>query len=220
MPDLRIEIARWSPYPDHDVEHGKTSAYVGIYLGNNCITKNECLASAKKGMVRDEIYVSLYPLAMWFASSWWRLNNESLPTIADSLDAPSESWRFNHEMASIGMGYAWPTMSFYADGENIQIRALPTQDTRGMPIKYLNGTDGVKLIPKREFADSVSLLIENVIDQLNNSGCENSDLEELWGVIKDDQNNPRELQKRRLEAELGFDPEECPARLMKQAIEK
>ena len=218
MPDLRIEIARWRPYPDSDAKLGQTSAYLAIHLEDRCLTLNEDIYSQEKNATSNEIYVSLYPLAMWFASSWWRLMYESLPTNSDDL--PSHSWRINHEMISAGEGFAWPSIFFAAAGDSIQVWALPTKEVREMPFRYLNGTNGMKLVPKQKFADSVGQLIENVIGKLNESGCRDSALQDLWGFIQDDLNDEVELQKRRLEAVLGFDPEECPARLMKQAIKK
>src|SRR5690606_18346759 len=40
----------------------------------------------------------------------------------------------------------------------------------------------------------------------------------IWGFILEDLKNPAEHRKRRLEAELGFDPEGCPDDLITQAI--
>ena len=221
MPDLRIEIARWSPYPDHDVEHGKTSAYLTIHVGDNCLSRNENLVPKRKDkdLVSDEIYVSLYPLAMWFASCWWRLNYESLPPISSDAQTPSHMWRSNHELVSSGMGFAWPTILFYADGDNVRVCARATGDPGCLSCKYQNGTCGAVPVSRRNFAEAVSSLIKKVIRQLNDNGLANTFLEELWGYISDDLNNPAQLQQRRIEAELGYEPEKCPRNLMKLAID-
>ena len=79
-----------------------TSAQFAIYLDDTCLTRNEDIWSKT---VRDTVLVSTYPLALWFASSWWRLNWEPLlkPGPRPSLD-----WRMAHELGAANHGFVWP----------------------------------------------------------------------------------------------------------------
>ena len=204
----------WNSYDDARTEVGETTARVGIFLGDYCLTKNEDIWSKT---IRNEMHVSLYPLAMWFAFSWWRLNYEVLP--GNYRKIPSHDWRMSHEMAAANMGFVWPSVMFSADSENIQIWAQASQDNREESVRFLNGLPHVQSVPKEQFEQEISSLIRDVLARLYEIGCPNSELATLWGYISEDLKNPIELRKRRLEAELGFDPESCPDELIAMAID-
>lgn len=203
----------WNSYEDARIYVGETTARVGIFLDNFCLTRNEDIWSKT---IRDQMHVSLYPLAMWFASSWWRLHYEILP--AGAKKVPSHEWRMNHEMAAANMGFVWPKIMFSADSDHIQIWAQASQGNKEDSVRFLSGLDRAYFIPKQQFSKEISSLIENVIARLYEIGCKDSDLAELWSFILEDLKNPLEHRKRRLEAELGFDPEDCPDELIEEAI--
>lgn len=213
MTKLRI-THEWSSYEDSVAEVGETTARVGIFLDDYCLTRNHDIFSKT---VRDQIHVSLYPLAMWFASAWWRLNYEVLPDCVREI--PSHDWRMSHEMAAANMGFVWPQIIFSADGDNIQIWSQASQAQKEISVRFLNSLNHPCSIPKEQFIQEISSLISSVVARLHEVGCRNSDLEMIWRFIFEDLKNPNELMRRRLEALLGFDPEDCPNELIEKAIE-
>jgi hypothetical protein len=56
--------------------------------------------------IRKGMFVSAYPLGMFFATNWWRLRWEPLNS-RDLLQ-----WRLRHNLAAAGEGYVWPDVSF------------------------------------------------------------------------------------------------------------
>lgn len=213
MTELHISY-EWSSYDDAMAEVGETTARVGIFLDSYCLTKNHDIFSKT---IRDQIYVSLYPLAMWFASSWWRLHYEVLPDSASK--APSHDWRMSHEMAAANMGFVWPQIMFSPDNDSVQVWAQASQGKNEEAVRFLNDLDHAHSVSKDHFTQGVSALISDVIARLHEVGCKDSDLAAIWGFILEDLKNPAEHKKRRLEAVLGFDPEICPAKLITQAID-
>lgn len=203
----------WNSYDDARAEVGETTARVGIFLDSYCLTRNEDVWSKT---IRDQMHVSLYPLAMWFASCWWRLHYEVLPD--STRVVPSHDWRMSHEMAAANMGFVWPKIMFSADSDRIQIWAQSSQSNKEESTRFLNGLSHAQSIPKEQFTHEISSLIGSVLARLHEVGCKDSDLAALWGFIAEDLKNPLELRKRRLEAELGFDPENCPEDLISEAI--
>ncbi|MEN8740859.1 MAG: hypothetical protein ABF308_13930 [Phaeobacter gallaeciensis] len=213
MSELHIKH-EWSSYDDAMAEVGETTARVSIFLGGNCLTKNHDIFSKT---VRDHIHVSLYPLAMWFASSWWRLHYEVLPDSARK--SPSHDWRMSHEMVAANMGFMWPQVVFSPDSESVQVWAQASQWGKEEAVRFLNGLDHAYSVPKDQFTREVSSLISDVIARLHEVGCRDSDLAAIWRFISEDLNDPAECNKRRLEAVLGFDPEGCSEDLILQAID-
>ena len=213
MTNFKIDY-KWSPYNDVRPEVGETSGHVCIVLDGLCLTENTNIWSNK---INEEVYVSLYPLAMWLASSWWRLHYEVLPD--SRRKAPCHDWRMSHEMAAANMGFVWPNIVFSADRDSVHIWARASQSNVGESVRYLRGLDYSRSIPKGDFTQAISSLIEGVLAQLQSVGCRNSDLAELWSFIAKDSKNPEDLRKRRLEAKLGFDPEYCPKDLLTKAVD-
>jgi len=204
----------WSSYDDAMAEVGETTARVGIFLDGYCLTKNHDIFSKT---VRDQIHVSLYPLAMWFASSWWRLHYEVLPDSARK--SPPHDWRMSHEMVAANMGFMWPQLVFSPDSDSVQVWAQASQGEKEEAVRFLTGLSHAYSVPKDQFTREVSSLIGDVIARLHEVGCKDSDLAAIWGFISEDLNDPAERNKRRLEAVLGFDPEGCPEDLILQAID-
>lgn len=189
-----------------------TSAQFAIYLDDTCLTRNEDIWSKT---VRDTVLVSTYPLALWFASSWWRLNWEPLlkPGPRPSLD-----WRMSHELGAANHGFVWPRILFASDGEVINVWAAAAS-TQGQSVNYLRSLDGPQVVKISDFQRSVDNFIGAVLNRLSAVGCPDTELAALWQLVLDDRADPSTTRVRRLEALMGFDPEECPERVITQALE-
>ena len=67
--DFTIKTSWQSPHPGpEEIRH--TAAELQITVGNDSATRVDDTWSQS---VQDRILVAAYPLALWFASSWWRL---------------------------------------------------------------------------------------------------------------------------------------------------
>src|SRR5579871_2464501 len=124
-------VPRWefSAYGPEEIR--KTAAFLRITLGNEVLTRAEDdLAKT----VREEVFLSAYPLALWFASSWWRLRWEPAPGVEPALR--SASWRMAHEMTAVGYGFVWPHVIFASDGESVAIACPPSRSNPIEPLRY------------------------------------------------------------------------------------
>jgi len=186
-----------------------TSAQLAICLDNVCLTRNEDLWSRT---VRDSILVSVYPLASWLAGSWWRLNNEPLPATRPPL-----AWRMAHELGAANHGFVWPRILFVPDGETMSIWAEPIA-TPGQSVNYTTGLETVKTLSMNEFQRATDGLVENVLSRLEAVGQGQTELASLWALVKEDRNNTETTRVRQLEAQMGFDPEECLPAIIEEAL--
>ena len=186
-----------------------TSAQLAICLDNVCLTRNEDLWSKT---VRDSILVSVYPLASWLAGSWWRLNHEPLPATRPPL-----AWRMAHELGAANHGFVWPRILFVPDGETMSIWAEPIA-TPGQSVNYTTGLETVKTLSMNEFQRATDGLVENVLSRLEAVGQGQTELASLWALVKEDRNNAETTRVRQLEAQMGFDPEECLPAVIAEAL--
>jgi hypothetical protein len=189
----------------------ETSGQFSLYIDDICLTRNEDIWSKT---VRDSVLVSSYPLAMWLASSWWRLNWEPLPnpSIQPSLD-----WRMAHEMGAANHGFVWPRVLFASDGEYISVWA-EASSTLGQSVTYLSGLDNPKSLQVSEFQRGLDGFIGTVLNRLRAVGCADTELASLWELILEDRADQSATHARRLEAQMGFDPDECPDDVIAQAL--
>jgi hypothetical protein len=181
-----------------------TSGLLTIMLGKTVVTRNEDIWSRT---VRDQVRLSAYPLALWFAASWWRLRWEPLPM----GPTPHHAWRMAHEIAAAGYGYLWPQLFFACDGESMQVWARQSPPDSQAVVRYL--LDAYHAIPDAVFEQTLDEFIMHVIARLDAVDVQRTTLHDLWDEILAERHDADLATYRRLEARLGFDPDECPAEL-------
>lgn len=167
--------------------------------------------------IEESVLVSLEPLAMWLMQSWWRLLYEPLQSYSPGkLDI---EWRMAHEIGAVGNGYVWPRIAFVSDLENIYIHAKPTRNEL-QSVRYINGTEGAFYVSVGEFKQIITNLIHQVINRLDGLKEEDTTLKEFWNVILEEERDQEAALYRKVEAMLGYNPDEADAEVMKYAIAK
>jgi len=162
--------------------------------------------------VEDHVRLSVHPLAEWFIHSWWRLLWEPAPFSV----RPTPEWRMAHEMAAAGGGYVWPAVCFASDGKAMRVSAKLFHDPDPQSVRYIEDLeDGC--VDLAVFTAEVRRFLQEVADRVVDSGCESS-LSEMWKQLQDEIADPEMSQWRRIEAELGFDPDDAPHREVDVAI--
>jgi hypothetical protein len=189
----------------------KTMGMFGLKVGEISLTRNEDIWSQT---IRDTVLVSAYPLAAWMVASWWRLLYEPLPLGTK----PSVDWRMAHELTAANQGFIWPRVIFASDTEFMQIWCRTSNPSRQQSIRYINGLDQPVLLPLLEFEQKAKIFIESVLSRLNATGLSETSLSGLWREVQEEFSDPESTQYRRCEAELGFDPDECPESVINDAL--
>jgi hypothetical protein len=189
-----------------------TTAQLALYVGELSLTQNEDVWSKT---VRDSVLVSAYPLAMWLAVSWWRLNYEPQPKQGM---LPSIDWRMGHEMGAANHGYVWPHIMLASDGEVMQVWSAASDPASKQSVRYLNGVSGPMAVALDDFRSGVDGFVSAVLNRLSAMGQTASDLASLWRLVQNDRADSARARIRRIEAQLGYDPEECPDEVLEEAI--
>ena len=181
----------------------QTTGWLVIEVDGKYATRNEDRWAKS---VRSGVLVSGYPLALWLASSWWRLRWEAAP-----VGSPGASWRMAHELSAAGYGYVWPSVVFVSDGESVDVRCHASEGDAWAPVSYI--TNFVGRVAAHDFEVASRELIELVLARLDAAGLHNSDLHVLWGELVSEFADAEANRLRSLEARVGFDPDESPKRL-------
>ncbi|MGA2401177.1 MAG: hypothetical protein ABSG91_05650 [Syntrophobacteraceae bacterium] len=154
--------------------------------------------------VRPGVRVSAFALAQWFASNWWRLLWEP--------ERNTSSWKMSHKVGAAGEGYLWPDLTFISDGEAILIRGRSSPQISKQPVRYLNSFD--VSVPANEFEGGMHSFIEAVVRRLSDTKTQAAELEALWQEILVERSDPELASWRKLEAIMGYDPDEAPDQII------
>lgn len=203
----------WLTSGNDSPEIRQTMGMFGLKVGNISLTRNEDTWSQT---IRDSVLVSAYPLAAWMVSSWWRLLYEPLPPTGTN---PSVNWRMAHELTAANQGFIWPRVILASDTELMQIWSIASNAIEQQSVRYINSLDRPFPVNLLEFEQTASAFIESVLSRLDATGITDAPLASLWQEVQEELADPYASQYRRREAELGFDPDECPEDLVTDALE-
>lgn len=196
----------WIVPREGPAETKNTTAWMRIVVGDRIVTRVDDRWSQS---ARDQVVLSAYPLALWFASSWWRLLWEPAPVFALG---PSPAWRMAHETAAVGHGFVWPRLRFVSDGETVEISSWASPHSESEPIRYLENVRAV--LPVKQVEGVIEQFQALVLRRLQVTGPRVSDLGALWDEVQVERANPEKAAWRRIEARLGYDPDEAPEALV------
>lgn len=183
-----------------------------LRVGDAALTEHEDIWSQT---IRDTVLVSAYPLAQWVASSWWRLRYEPLPPAGI---APTVEWRMAHELTAANEGFLWPWVIFASDTESMQLWSVASRAVADQSVRYVRGLDQPRRVSFAEFEDVLKRFIGSVLSRLDAVKLSDTPLKHLWQEVQEEIADEASSRYRRCEAELGFDPDECPEALVEDAL--
>ena len=204
----------WLPPFQGTEEVQRTSATIEIRFGADNATRFE---DAWSQSVQQGARVSAYPLALWLASSWWRIRWEPLPSrirlTPAGLSADTD-WRMSHDLPAAGYGFIWPPLTFASDGEAIRVNCRPSGARSGEPVRYLSEFD--VFVPASDFERETDRFMELVLRRLDSLG--RTALHVLWSEVLAERADPGQSAARRFEARLGYEPDEAPEPLVQRLL--
>lgn len=203
-PNLSFDVD-WSPSEYGPAEIRETSAFLQIGIGKNVATRAEDDWSQS---VHNRVRLSVYPLTVWLASSWWRLRWEPAPYNG----VASVGWRMAHELAAAGNGSLWPCLTFASDGEAVEATCEASNPLSGEPVRYLSNFSATIGAP--EFERSVDDFMSLVLARLDTVGVAEKDLHDLWKEVLEERKDDDLATLRKFEAQLGFEVDDAPEDLI------
>ena len=188
--------------------HAATMAELGIrYHGISLSTNEQVLDQTPS--VRDRAFLSVYPLAVWLSWNFYRLAYEPLP----QGNIPHLSWACAHDMSNAGDGYVWPPIQIYSDGIRTVLRPRVLEIPSHDPIRYTSSIPVV--MPLDEFKMNVLQFLHLCADRLSWKGMESTEFQQIYHDLQDDLHDQEFSTWRKVEAMMGYDPDEAPDRLRK-----
>lgn len=177
-------------------------------FGLFAVTANDRLLTAgedtEHGELRHGPHVAGYPLAEWLVWNWWRLRWEyGRPPDGET----ALRWDFSHRMATIGDGYSWPNITIFSDGVQVFLASDPSRDAGTVLFRYL-GASGYQTVPATELEDAIDGFVGDILARLEGRELRDTNLHHLWNDLETERQDQELARFRRLEAQLGCDPDE------------
>ena len=171
---------------------------LSIRLGHSFLTR---LVRRGSNEPDDWLEAPPVPLAFWFIDNWWRIRWEPAPY----TDLNAE-WGLAHHLSSVGAGYHWPNVSIWGEGSRVGV-AVHTDASNLKP--------SLKFVAQPQLNYVPSLTVEDVIDRfvtdvLKRVGDTSDGLEAEYRQLQSERDDPTVAVWRKLEAMLGFDPDDAP----------
>ncbi|MCP3733237.1 hypothetical protein M9978_22795 [Sphingomonas sp. MG17] len=189
--------ATWPEAPEPDK---LDVAEIAIRLGYDYLTRVADIATRTN---RDYFRGSAVTLAFWLADHWWRLRSEPI----DPTNMPSHDWRMRHELSSASGGTLWPPLMIYSGGERVIIAPILSRRAPIEPLQYLDTR--VRMVTGSQFELGTDNFFNLVLDSCARS-ADAAALRELVGQLVAERGDTELAAWRKLEACLGFDPDQAP----------
>jgi len=207
-----FQIGKWEKVDSMPIEQAVTCARIQISLKDTYITEHE---DSFSHTVREDVLLSAYPLALWFATNWWRILYEPRPS-----NGPTKTeWRISHEMPSANEGYIWPVLIFESEGPSIALTVPRRAGSKVDALRYLNTQASPVYVWRNGLETSLREFINETVSRLEAMNVKDTELARLWAEVQDESRSPDDSAYRILEACLGYDPDEAPHILVEQLLE-
>jgi len=202
--DLELSMD-WLDFGVLPSEEAATSGMLKIRLENRFASQHYDFSSKT---VVDYAKVSGYPMALWVAYYWWRLNYEPLS------GEPSYYWKSAHDLPSAGCGYVWPPLRIVSGGDAISLRVMPPANTETKADAYYGSTAWGITMPQVLFESVLNDFVTMIVARLDDTGHRKTELHALWHDVCCERKNKDNTFYRILEACLGHNPDEGPENLI------
>ena len=173
-----------------------------IRLGDACLTR---LIRRGSHEPDDWLEAPPVPLAFWFIDNWWRIRWEPVP----HADLNAE-WALAHHLSSVGAGYHWPNVSIWGEGSRVGIAVHADANNLKPSLKFI-AQPRLSYVPSSDVEDAIDRFVGHVQEHV---GEASDGLDTEYRQLQSERADPAVATWRKLEAMLGFDPDDAPEGLV------
>ena len=178
----------------------------------------------RENVLRDGPDVAGYYLAEWLVWNWWRLRWESPITGVATRNVPKSisterirSWEFAHSLSTIGHGFDWPNISIGSDGFMTAVTCGPSAEPDAVSYRYLT-QEATEVVSVENVEHAIETFVSSVFQLLRAAKLRDSNLHALWDDLKAERADASTAYYRRIEARLGYDPDDVDEDIIKNYI--
>ncbi len=179
-------------------DSGADPRRISMRLGDACLTR---LVRRGSNAPDDWLKAPPVPLAFWFIDNWWRIRWEPAPH--PDLNA---EWRLAHHMSSVGAGYHWPNVSIWGEGSRVGVAVHADANNLQPSLKFV-AQPKLNYVPSLTVEAAIDRFVRNVLEHV---GDASDGLDAEYRQLQAERADSTVAAWRKLEAMLGFDPDDAP----------
>ncbi len=164
-----------------------------------------------EGRGRDYFRASAMTVGFWVADNFWRLRWEPI----DDPQYPSTEWRLRHELSAASGDTILPPFMIYGLGPRVMVAPVVGRDAEEGAIRYLQ--DRPLTMAGADFGEGVNSLFEAVLRHAD-AHPDSAALRTLVDQLDRERGDQESAGWRRLEACLGYDPDQAPAEVVEAML--
>ena len=182
-------------------------ADVRMAVGRSVFTR---LLDEHEGSRRDYFRASPLLLGFWFVDNFWRLRWEPL----DDPHFPSTEWRLRHELSAASGDTVLPPFMIYGMGPRVMVAPVNGVEDDGSAIRYLQER------PLTMLSDEFEAGLERFFGTLLRCHDlpDSAAFADLVGQLARERADDELAAWRRLEACLGYDPDQAPEAIVEALL--
>ena len=165
-------------------------------------------------IVRHGPHVPGYPLAEWLVWNWWRIRWDLDRPMAVSA---ADGWDLAHRMPAVGDGYVWPNITISSDGLKSFVQSGHSSNPGAVLFRYL-GAGRREEVSALALEEAIDGFVRGVLSRLEDGGLHETNLHRLWNDLRIERTDPELSRYRKLEAQLGYDPDDADEEAMQSRL--
>ena len=115
-------------------------------------------------------------------------------------------WRLAHHLSSVGAGYHWPNVSIWGEGSRVGIAVHADANNLKPSLKFV-AKPRFDYVPSSSIEDAIDRFVRAVLESV---GDASDGLGTEYRQLQSERTEPSVAAWRKLEAMLGFDPDDAP----------
>lgn len=200
----------WQILPEEEPAVSNTAGLMKIHINGQNATENHDIFSRT---IHEKAMLSAYPLALWLATSWWRVLYEAVP-LPEKEGTQNTDWQMAHFMPAAGYGFVWPLVELSSDGTTMTLTLRPHIRAEYEPLRYLNSF--TEYITVADFSKNINQFLRETVLRLDGMDIGETPLHEALKTLQQEQSDPVLRQRRVLEASFGYDAETLPENVLQR----
>ena len=172
-------------------------------FGLFAVTANDRLLTEGKDVSQNELrhgpHVAGYPLPNGLCGTGGGFGGRS--------GVPSDGWDFAHRMATIGEGYVWPNITIFSDRVQSFLISKPSKSLETTLFHYIE--QDRQTVPPDNLEAAIDGFVADILTRLEGAKSGEINLYCLWNDLKMEREDCELARFRRLEAQLGYEPDEA-----------
>ena len=112
----------------------------------------------------------------------------------------------------------WPDLTIFSDGLQCFLVSAPSRSPDSLLFRYLGASRRPEVVPAKNLEEAIDGFVDEILIRLEDRKLSDTNLHRLWKDLAMERTTPELARFRRLEAQLGCDPDEAGEHVIRRHL--